>query len=196
MAFVQTALELNSADQTAHFQLFLVSMLVYSLVYAWTSFMPAGVRYRVFSAEFMEQFDQEHMEAFGTKAPKGGHPDDGNGYYSQKLSYKDWYEFQNVQRAHYNFLETIIPVAIMTSITAINQPLWAAICGFILAFARILYAQGYKRFGPKGRVAGAVITDLALLAVLVGAFITIFTWDTTNTRVLPFNSSYYPTATA
>ena len=79
----------------------------------------------------------------------------------------------------------------MTSITAINQPLWAAICGFILVIARIIYAEGYKRFGPKGRLVGAILTDIALLAVFVGAFITIFTWDTTNTRVLPFNGNYY-----
>ena len=82
--------------------------------------MPAGVRYKVFNEEFMKQFNEEHQAAFGTDAPKGGHPDDGNGYYSQKLSDKDWYDFQNAQRAHYNFLETVIPVAIMTSITAIN----------------------------------------------------------------------------
>ena len=84
----------------------------------------------------------------------------------------------------------------MTSITAINQPLWAAICGFILFFARIIYAQGYARYGPKGRIVGAIITDLALIAVFVGAFITIFTWDTTNTRVLPFNRNYYGPALA
>ena len=84
----------------------------------------------------------------------------------------------------------------MTSITAINQPLWAAICGFILVIARIIYAEGYKRFGPKGRLVGAILTDIALLAVFVGAFITIFTWDTTNTRVLPFNGNYYVVKTA
>ena len=93
MAFVQTALELNDVDNTLYFHLFLISMVLYSFVYWATSFMPAGIRYKVFNEEFMKQFDAEHQEAFGTNAPKGGHPDDGNGYYSQKLSYKDWYDF-------------------------------------------------------------------------------------------------------
>ena len=118
---VATVADLNNAENTMHFHLFLISMFLYSIAYWLTSFMPAGIRYKVFNEEFMKQFDAEHQEAFGpdTKAPKGGHPDDGNGFYSQKLSYKDWYDFQNIQRAHYNFLETVIPVAIMTSITAI-----------------------------------------------------------------------------
>ena len=29
----------------------------------------------------------------------------GNGLYGEKLSYKDWFEFQLDQRAHKNFLE-------------------------------------------------------------------------------------------
>ena len=85
-------------------------------------------------------------------------------------------------------------MAVMTSITAINQPLWAAICGFILCLGRVVYGYGYKYHGPKGRVAGAIITDLALIGVFVGAFVSIFTWDTTNTRVLPFNGNYYDPA--
>ena len=71
----------------------------------------------------MEQFAKEHVEAFKEEnvelAVKGGHPDDGNGWYAAKLSYKDWYDYNNAARGHLNFLETGIPVATMAAITAI-----------------------------------------------------------------------------
>ena len=96
----------------------------------------------------MSQFNEEHQKAFGTDAPIGGHPDDGNGYYAQKLSYGDWYVFNNWQRTHMNFLETISPVAVMTLITAINAPLLANICIWILVTGRIVFAFGYCKGGP------------------------------------------------
>ena len=49
----------------------------------------------------------------------GGLPDDGNGFYAAKLSYKDWYDYNNTVRGHLNFLETCIPVATMAGITVL-----------------------------------------------------------------------------
>ena len=122
----------------------------------------------------MSQFNAEHQAAFGSDAPKGGYPDDGNGYYSQKLSYADWYIFNNWQRAHMNFLETFTAVAVMTLITAINQPLWGLISIWTLVVGRIFYGFGYCQKGPGGRLLGALITDIALLAVMIGGFVSVF----------------------
>ena len=63
-------------------------------------------RGRVFDKNFMEKhFLEEHNLATGEKSiSKSGLPDMGCGRYSAKLSYKQWYEFNNAQRAHYNFL--------------------------------------------------------------------------------------------
>jgi hypothetical protein len=44
------------------------------------------IRRKTFTAEFMSQFDEIHQQNFGTKAPIGGYPDDGNGYYSRNIS--------------------------------------------------------------------------------------------------------------
>jgi hypothetical protein len=33
------------------------------------------------------------------------YPDMGNGRYSEKLSYKEWFEFNNAIRVHYNYIE-------------------------------------------------------------------------------------------
>lgn len=44
-----------------------------------------------------DNFKIEHERFFpGEKVPKGGYPDMGNGRYAAKLSYKEWYEFNNL----------------------------------------------------------------------------------------------------
>ena len=57
-------------------------------------------RLKHFSEDFMKQFEAEHKAAFGANSPRstlgrGGFPDSGNGFYSEKLSYKDWFDFNN-----------------------------------------------------------------------------------------------------
>ena len=77
--------------------------------YAITGFSAGGKRGKIFSAEFMnENFKTEHERSFpGTVVPKGGYPDMGNGRYAARLDYKDWYNFNNAQRVHYNYLESV-----------------------------------------------------------------------------------------
>jgi hypothetical protein len=58
------------------------------------------VRSKIFTKEFMQQFWQEHKEAFPEdsieKFEKSiGFPDMGNGFFAKKLEYKDWYNFNN-----------------------------------------------------------------------------------------------------
>ena len=92
-----------------------------------------------------------------------------------------------------NLLEVLIPFAIMAGITAINQPMLAAICSLVFLLGRILYACGYCNGGPKGRIPGAILTDLAILGVLAGAFWSIFTWEVSETvaegrfKILPIS---------
>tara|TARA_B110000285_G_C14735326_1_gene428321 strand:- start:92 stop:592 length:501 start_codon:yes stop_codon:yes gene_type:complete len=165
-------------------------MALYGFVYFMTMMTSGGKRGKIFTKEFMEQFNEEHQKVFGTDAPVGGHPDDGNGYYSAKLTYAQWYDFNNAQRAHLNFLETAIPVAAMVLICAINQPLLALICMIGLVLGRIMYAIGYRMSGPQGRIAGALIVDVALLAAFVGAIMSLVQWDMTSVepRMFPMSA--------
>ena len=56
--------------------------------------MGGSKRKACFSDEHMELFREDHVEAGrGQKPPKGGYPDCGNGLYSLKLDYKQWFEF-------------------------------------------------------------------------------------------------------
>ena len=54
----------------------------------------------------MTQFNDEHKFAYPEEKPEeGGYPDNGEGHYAQYLSYKEWVEFCNHQRVHWNFVE-------------------------------------------------------------------------------------------
>jgi uncharacterized membrane protein YecN with MAPEG domain len=116
------------------------------------------VRSRVFNKEFMEQFRSEHTEAFPNdeNPPPIGFPDMGNGYFSKKLSYKDWFEFNNAQRVHYNFLESLPLVLITIFISALKQPLAALILACIYFVSRLIYSIGYMVGGPNMRMIGGL----------------------------------------
>ena len=143
----------------------------------------------------MQQFDKVHQDAFGeeSKAPGGGLPDDGNGYFASKLSYADWYNFNNAVRSHMNFLETAVPIVIMAGITSLYQPLWAFICMVCLALGRFLYVLGYQIKGPKGRIPGAMLGMLGFLGVFIGSIVSIASWDTSGNepRLLPYSTDQY-----
>ena len=95
----------------------------------------------------------------------------GCGKYSQKLSYKDWYEFNSAQRAHYNFVEWIASTLLLILVAGVYFPIPAAALGLAIFIARLIYSIGYVTGGPRGRSIGATINDLAFLAAFVLAFI-------------------------
>ena len=171
-------------------------------VYYFTTFAQLIIRGKVFSKEFMAQFDEEHKKAFGKNAPAHGYPDDGNGYYSRKLDYLQWYTFNNWQRTQMNFLETFAPLFALTFITGVNEPLWAAVSIFAVAFGRMIYGIGYCNCGPKGRMLGALTFDLGLLSLLIGACVSLAKWnsetDVASARIFPVDSTkfkqLFPTA--
>ena len=107
------------------------------------------------------------------------------------MTYAQWYDFNNAQRAHLNFLETAIPVAAMVLICAISQPLMAMICSIGLVLGRIMYAIGYRMSGPQGRIAGALLIDIALLAAFIGAIMSLVQWDMTSVepRMFPMSAN-------
>ena len=83
----------------------------------------------------------------------------------------------------------------MVAITAINEPFWALVCAWGLTIGRILYAIGYRMKGPKGRIFGAILVDIALLGVFVGAIVSIRNWDlsASDARILPISTGEYNT---
>ena len=128
---------------------------------------PGKIRGEVFTEEYLKNnFGQQHKEATGQEIAKGGYPDSGCGIYSQKLSYKQWFDFNNAQRAHYNFLEMLSSTLVFLLIGGIYFPIPSAVIGLVTAISRVIYSIGYVNSGPKGRLVGALLNDLCLLGLL------------------------------
>ena len=167
---------LDTCAMSLEFQLCLLAGFVVCLLYTiGTMFIWTGpARGQTFNGEFMKQFDDMHSQAFPKQksAPKGGLPDCGNGRFAEKMSYKDWFIMNNGQRVQGHFLECLVFYLITGYVAAVGHWVTCCISAAALAlvfFARIGYAIGYTRKGPRGRLCGALFNDIALLALFGSA---------------------------
>ena len=86
----------NTEANSFWFGIFLLTVSLAAFVYQFIAMYQVNIRRKIFNKDFMAQFDEEHKAAFdGQSAPVGGWPDNGNGYYAEKLSYGEWYVFNN-----------------------------------------------------------------------------------------------------
>jgi len=90
----------------------------------------------------------------------------GSGRYSEKLTYAQWYRFNNAQRAHYNLVESAPSIFAFLFISGLYFPIVSAALGLVTVISRVIYAIGYVSSGPAGRLVGALLVDLALLGFL------------------------------
>lgn len=104
-------------------------------------------------------------------AAQGGYPDMGCGRYSQKLTEKEWEDFNNAQRAHYNFVEGVATYIVLILAAGVYYPVYASILGVAILVGRMIFAIGYVTAGAKGRLAGALTVDVALLGLLYFAIL-------------------------
>ena len=136
-----------------------------------TGFIPDRRRNRFFNQAFLEKhFADQHLQETGAPIVKGGYPDMGNGRYAEKLSYREWYEFNLSQRVHYNFIEHIASVLILLILGGIALPTAAGWLGWAYFIGRVFYTAGYLMKGPKGRLVGALIVDLSFIGLVGVAF--------------------------
>jgi uncharacterized membrane protein YecN with MAPEG domain len=90
----------------------------------------------------------------------------GNGVYSQRLPYKDWYAFNNAQRCHQNFIEMAPSTLVWLLIAGLYFAVPAAAIGLGVIVFRLIYSIGYAGSkGPQGRIIGALGNDLTLLGL-------------------------------
>lgn len=95
----------------------------------------------------------------------------GNGRYAQKLPYKSWYEFNNAQRVHYNYLEGATVVLTWLLIAGLRYE-WVAVgAGSTYFVARLIYAIGYASKGPQGRLIGFLLYFISQLVLMVFAIL-------------------------
>jgi len=79
-------------------------------------------------------------------------------------------EYNCIQRAHQNFIETWSPVCMLVMVNGLFSPLSSAALGGIWCIGRFLYVYGYSTGGPDGRLWGAIISYLGNLPLLVLTF--------------------------
>jgi len=143
--------------------LVLLEALVMGAQLVLIGFAAGSLRSKLFTKAFYEKnFPSWKKDGLPTES---GYPDNGSGILSHKLSPSDWVTFNNAQRAHYNYLEGIIPCMMSLLVGGLYFPKYASILGGAYIFGRALYTGGYKMKGPKGRVVGAIICDLALVGL-------------------------------
>ncbi len=92
----------------------------------------------------------------------------GNGFFSRKLSYKDWFNFNLAVRVHANFLEQITLVCFVILVAGIKYPLYTIYATIAYSTGRQLYILGYTR-SVKGRILGVVVFNIALNSLFVMA---------------------------
>ena len=109
----------------------------------------------------------------------GGFPDSGCGFYADKLSYKEWYELNNVLRVHSNFIENIPVIVFILAVGGIYFPLIALIVGAVNVISRPVYIQGYLKHGSIGRLNGAYLGGIPLGGLALITLLNI-AWNTIN----------------
>jgi glutathione S-transferase len=87
----------------------------------------------------------------------------GNGRSAAKLTDDQWKDFNNYQRAHYNYLENVAMAISFELMAGVFYPRAAAISGVVYMIGRHIYGVMYQRYGPKHRHYGGFL-NLALLA--------------------------------
>lgn len=70
-----------------------------------------------------------------------------------------------------NFVEMVASTLVFLLVAGIYFPIPSASVGLVMIIARIIYTCGYTMAGPRGRNVGAIINDLAFLALFVLSFI-------------------------
>ncbi len=125
-------------------------------------------RAKTYTKEYLDKhYLEEHKKAFPNDkgVPKMGYPDMGNGYYSTHLTYKQWFDFNIVQRIHGNFLEQILIVVLLLLIAGLRHTTYAVILGGIYSVSRILMAIGYM-ISVGYRRPGVILLNLSLGGLL------------------------------
>lgn len=95
----------------------------------------------------------------------------GSGRFSNKLTLEQWQDFNCAQRGHLNYVEGVATAIVTFLVAGLFQTRLTIVLAAVYIIGRALYAAGYSAAGPKGRLVGAILYDLALLGGFgVGAY--------------------------
>ena len=68
----------------------------------------------------------------------GGFPDAGDGRYSEKLSYSDWYVFNQVVRAHQHFVEVLPAILTILFLSGLFLPMTTVVAAYLTILLKLV----------------------------------------------------------
>lgn len=75
--------------------------------------------------------------------------------------------FANAQRIHYNYVEGAASAILFSIVSGVYFPRYSAAASVAYMVGREAFAAGYaSKTGPNNRIVGALILDLALVAMI------------------------------
>ena len=123
----------------------------------------------------MENFKEDHSIAFGDNAKLHPHgdPDSVDGWYSKKLSYKEWYTLACAKRAYQEQAESSPMAVIWQLIAALKLPYPAFYVGVLYLVGMDQVAKSYKANDANSgrKCLGKIIAKYSLL-ILAGLAVT------------------------
>lgn len=126
----------NRGEQIIFYGIFMLIATLYVTLYQFRQMVAGYYRNRFFNKEFMEQFRSDFD---GNDPPLDGFPDDGNGPFSDALSYKEWFIFNKAQRVQFNMFESITCIVFLASVGFLAFPKVAAIFFLMVFLGRLQF---------------------------------------------------------
>ena len=137
---------------STNYKWILIEALVQILVYIVFNFSGGSMRGKHFNPKFMAGFEEE-LAKISKKPPPLGVPDCGNGKFSEKLSHKDWLEYNTVMYLAQSAIQSIYANLLITLTLGIYSNAAGIIVGLFLIVYRIAYSVG-------GRVSNSLLPIL------------------------------------
>lgn len=101
----------------------------------------------------MDNYKEDHEIGFDKtkQLHPYGEPDAVNGWYSTKLSYREWYQLACAKRAHQEQVENS-PIAIISLLLgSLKFPLPCLGLGAVYLLGTIVFARSYRKEGAKSK---------------------------------------------
>lgn len=114
----------------------------------------------------MSNFEGDHGLAWGEGHPLHPHgdPDNVDGWYTKRLSYKEWYQLACAKRAHQEQVETTPVATVFTLLGALRYPGITLGVGVLYLLGMAVFARSYQASGANtgAKCLGRIVTKWSL----------------------------------
>ena len=149
---------------TSNYKWILIEALVQIVLYLIFNFTGGAMRGKHFNPKFMAQFEPE-LAKVSKKPPPLGVPDCGNGKFSEKLSHKDWLEYNTVMFLAQSAIHSIYANLFVTLALGI----YSNAAGIVVGLFLIVYRIAYSVVGRVGNTLLPILEPLNHILLFAGS---------------------------